>query len=169
MQRACGLDCAIALAMIARNKSRLLLQKIARDQDRAAKVAMKSKSEWMREAQAAVNRWVRLRDHDQPCISCGTTNPRQWHAGHYRTTKAAPELRFNPNNIHKQCSQCNEYLSGNIPGYRPELIRRIGLSSVEWLEGQHVPARYTIEELREIKQGFAEWAREIENSLTYSE
>jgi hypothetical protein len=46
--------------------------------------------------------------------------------------------------------------------YRPELIRRIGLANVEWLEGPHEPAKYTIDELREIKTGFNAWAKEIE-------
>ncbi len=162
LQRACGMECAIALAMIARNKSRLLLEKISRDQDRAAKVAMKSKAEWMREAQAAFNRWIRLRDAGRPCISCGRMHQGQIHAGHYRTTKAAPELRFYPLNVHAQCAPCNTHLSGNLIEYRIGLRERIGAASLDWLEGPHAPARYSIEDLREIKQGFTQWANELE-------
>lgn len=50
------------------------------------------------------------------CISCGTTNPNiQYAAGHFRTTKAAGNLRFNEDNVHTQCNyRCNSVLAGNI-------------------------------------------------------
>lgn len=161
MQKACGLECAIALAMIARNKAHLLREKIERDAVRALREKIKSRSDWMREAQTAFNAWIRARDEGKPCISCGRHHAGQIHAGHYRTRKAAPELRFHPDNVHAQCQPCNMHLSGNIIEYRIRLIERIGVGRVEWLEGPHAPARYTIDELREIKQGFATWAREL--------
>jgi hypothetical protein len=161
-QTACSLECAIKLAGKAREKAAALVAKVDRDNTRAAKEKAKPRAKWMGEAQVAFNRYIRARDAGLPCVSCGTTNPRQWHAGHYRTTKAAPELRFHPDNCNKQCSQCNNKLSANLLLYRPELIRRIGLAQVEFLEGPHEPARYTIPELREIKEGFTAWARELE-------
>jgi hypothetical protein len=75
----------------------------------------------------------------------------QWHAGHYRTTKAAPELRFHPLNVWRQCSACNVHLSGNITAYRASLVSKLGLGIVEWLEGHHEPVRWSIEDLQEIK------------------
>ncbi len=82
----------------------------------------------MREAQAAFNSWVRLRDAALGCVSCDkpATWAGQWHASHFRSVGSSPEHRFNPLNVHRACSVCNNHLSGNILGYQPELIRRIG-------------------------------------------
>lgn len=155
LQRVCCGTCAIADAILVRQR------KEAREH-RAAVAKAKSRAEWMREAQAAFNRWIRARDAVKPCISCGRMHQGQIHAGHYRTTKAAPELRFHPLNVHAQCAPCNTHLSGNLIEYRIGLANRIGSAAVEWLEGPHEPARYTIDELREIKAGFTAWAKELE-------
>ena len=85
---------------------------------REAKQRIKTRAEWLKEAQSEVNRYVRLRDKDLPCISCGRFHNGQYHAGHYRTVGSAPELRFELSNIHKQCAPCNNHLSGNIVNYR---------------------------------------------------
>lgn len=39
----------------------------------------------------------------------------------------------------------------------------MGREGIEWLEGPHDPKHYTIDDLKEIKQGFNEWAKELEN------
>jgi len=41
-------------------------------------------------------------------------------------------------------------MSGNITLYRINLIKKIGIERVEWLEGPHPPAKWTIEELQGI-------------------
>lgn len=127
---------------------------------RARKEKIKTRSDWLREAQQAVNEYVRWRDRADPCISCGRYHNGQWHAGHYRTTKAAPELRFTLLNIHKQCQPCNAHLSGNIVEYRINLIRKIGVEWVEWLEGPHEPAKLTIEEIKAVRDAFRRRLRE---------
>ena len=98
---------------------------IARKEDRAKREKLKSRAQWLKEAQQAFNAWIRLRDADKPCISCGRHHEGQWYAGHYLSTGARPELRFEPLNVHKQCSACNTHLSGNLVLYRAELVRRI--------------------------------------------
>ncbi|HHR5857155.1 TPA: recombination protein NinG, partial [Providencia alcalifaciens] len=98
----------------------------ARDKLKARKLAVKPRSYWIKQAQQAVNAYIRERDRDLPCISCGTYQSAQWDAGHYRTTAAAPQLRFDERNIHRQCVVCNQHKSGNLVPYRVELINRIG-------------------------------------------
>ena len=119
---------------------------------REAKVRAKTITEWLDDAQVIVNRYIRLRDANEPCISCGTTNPNiQYAAGHYRTRKAASHLRFNHDNLHKQCNHhCNKQLSGNIINYRPALIAKIGLERFQALENDNRVHRWTIEECKEI-------------------
>ena len=112
----------------------------------------------MRETQAVFNSWVRARDADLGCVSCDRPASwnGQWHASHFRSVGSSPEHRFNPDNVHKSCSICNNHLSGNILGYRPELERRIGIEAVEALIGPCEPKRYTIEDLQAIKAEYRE-------------
>ena len=77
------------------------------------------------------------------------------------STGARPELRFEPLNVNKQCSACNNHLSGNIVEYRKALINKIGLEHLEWLEGPHEPKKYTVDDLREIKQHYTKLCREM--------
>src|SRR3954468_4490237 len=95
-----------------------------RDDTRARRLALKSRSEWLDEVQKAVNAYVRERDKGLPCISCETPWEPAFQAGHFRSRGACPELRFDLDNIHGQCVRCNMHLSGNLLGYRQGLISR---------------------------------------------
>ena len=108
---------------------------------------------WVQMTQRAVNDWRRttLLAAGYGCISCGTKTAFAWHAGHYRTTAAAPQLRFNPDNIWLQCSSCNVHKSGNIEAYRAALVELIGEEKVQALESNNETHRYTREELDGIR------------------
>ena len=102
-------------------------------------------------AQKVCNTYIRLRDKNKPCISCGYNGIiRQWHSGHYKPSGGFSALRFNELNIHKQCSICNNHLSGNLVLYRENLIKKIGIDEVEKLESCSETKRYSVEELQEI-------------------
>lgn len=96
--------------------------------------------------------FIKLRDKDDGCISCGTKENIQFAAGHYWTVGSAPALRFNEDNVHKQCNMnCNKSKSGNIVNYRPALIKKIGIERFEALEAQKgIPKKYTVDELKEL-------------------
>ena len=127
------------------------------------KEKLKSRAEWLRDAQAVFNKFIRLRDKDQPCISCGRYHEGQWHAGHYRSVGACPELRFCELNVHKQCAPCNDHKSGNIIEYRINLVNKIGADKVAWLERQdHEPKKYTIEDCKEIIKHYKAKIKELE-------
>lgn len=130
---------------------------------REAREAAKPRSWFMKAAQVAFNKWVRLRDADRPCISCGTTNAK-WDAGHYRSVGSNPALRFEPLNNHKQCAQCNQHKSGNAIEYRIGLIARIGQANVDWLEGHHEPKHYTVDDLKAIRAEYTRKAKELEKA-----
>ena len=109
-------------------------------------------------AKAACHLYINARDAGEPCLSCkGVVNFNSYiggsgvNAGHYKSRGAHPALRFNELNIHVQCYRCNVKLSGNIENYRINLIEKIGLDKVEWLEGPHKPKKYTCAELKEIE------------------
>ena len=149
-QKACSPRCAMVVAKAEQKRE----QKF-RDQQTREK--LKTRSDWTKEAQAAFNEFIRLRDSGKPCISCGTHDAGEgltgggWDCGHYRSTGACPELRFEPLNAHRQCKKCNRHRSGNVTDYRIHLVQRIGQEAVDYLEGPHEPKRYTIDDLRGIR------------------
>ncbi len=136
-------------------------KKAERESVRARKEAIKSKADWAREAQTAFNAWIRARDEGLPCISCGRHHQGQWHAGHYLSTGARPELRYTESNVHRQCAPCNTHLSGNAVLYRIGLINRIGSDAVEWLEGPHELPKWTADDYRAIRDTYRQKLKEI--------
>jgi uncharacterized protein YhaN len=160
-QKVCSWACGLAIAPAEREKVRKSLAQMERREIRARREKLKTKSDHMRETQTIFNQWVRLRDEHLPCVSCGRHHEGQFHAGHYRTVAARPELRFEPLNVHKQCAPCNNHKSGDIVNYRINLVHRIGAEKVDWIEGPHEPQRYTIEQLKEIKAHYRALIREL--------
>lgn len=160
-QAVCSPACAMIDAPRHEPKARKALAEIGRKELRAAKVKIKTRAQHMKEAQAAFNAWIRERDIGLPCVSCGRHHNGQWHAGHYRTVGGNPELRFEPLNVWRQCAPCNNHKSGDIVNYRMELVKRIGVDKVDWLEGPHEPQRYTIDQLQAIKAKYRAMTREL--------
>jgi hypothetical protein len=160
----CSPECGLQIAKTKQERLRKSIKQCERREIRLRKQKLKSRAEYLREAQTAFNAFIRERDRELPCISCGRYHDGQYHAGHYRTVGANPELRFEPLNAHKQCAPCNNHKSGDIVNYRINLVRRIGAEKVEWLEGPHEPKRLQIEELQMIKSQYRALLREINNS-----
>jgi len=154
MQKCCAPKCALLYTQNQTTKKSI----------KADKERIKTRGEWLKEAQARFNEFIRLRDHYRPCISCGRHHKGQYHAGHYISVGAAPELRLNEDNCHKQCSACNNYLSGNLVKYRVNLIEKIGLERVEALEGSHEAKKYTIEQIKEIKKQYSDKVKELKKT-----
>ena len=133
---------------------------------RERKKDLKPISHWLKETQEVFNKYIRLRDRHEPCISCRRLDSPEWCAGHFRTRGAASHLRFNEDNVHKQCNNhCNHQLSGNIAQYRPNLIAKIGLERVEALENDNSTKTWTREELEEIRKVYRAKIRDIEKGL----
>ena len=136
------------------------VRKEKRTETRQANEKLKTCAQWMREAQAAFNAYVRVRDKDLPCISCGLNKNDNhmtgsgWDAVHYRSRGASPQLRFHLWNVHKQCVKCNRYLSGNVSNFRIGLVRKIGADRVLQLESMNQGLEMTIDYLKRIKSIF---------------
>ena len=156
LQFACSLDCAKAWG---EKKTIADEKKITASR----KLALKPKSYYLAKAQKPYNQWIKLRDADNPCISCNRHHTGQYHAGHYRTIGSAPHLRFNEDNCHKQCSVCNNHLSGNIIAYRPGIIKKMGIEKVERLEADQTPKHYTIEDIQAIESHYKAKVKELLN------
>ena len=135
-------------------------------QIKTRKEKLKSRGVLVKEAQQAFNAYIRERDRQAgyPCISSG--RPLDWSgnqvdAGHYRSTGAAPHLRFHEDNCHAQSKHDNQWLSGNAVDYRIRLIERIGLERVEALEADDTPRHYTLDDLRDIKAKYRAKLKEL--------
>ncbi|PVZ56543.1 hypothetical protein C9422_18645 [Pseudomonas sp. B1(2018)] len=163
-QAVCDFACGLAIKDVNQEKARKALADMGRKELRAAKEKVKSRAEYMKDAQTAFNAWVRERDAKLPCISCGRHHQGKYDAGHYRTVGSNPALRFEPLNCHRQCSPCNTHKSGDIVNYRIELVKRIGAELVEWLEGPHEPKRYSIEDLKTITAEYRAKTRELKRA-----
>jgi hypothetical protein len=167
MANFCSVDCAYQHARKLQDQARKRKEQKAKRLHQEKKKALKTRQEWLKEAQAVFNKYIRIRDEKEPCISCGRHHQGQYHAGHYLTVGACPELRFEELNVHKQCSPCNNHLSGNLVNYRIRLIDKIGLDKVEWLEGTHEPLKLTIPEIQSLIAEYKAKIKAITHPTTY--
>lgn len=159
IQKVCSAPCAIQHAITQREKKRAQAERIQGLADRKViklrKDAIKTRSEWMKEAQVAFNRFIRERDQGKPCICCGRQLASgdvggEFDCGHYRSVGSAPHLRFDERNAHGQRKQCNRWGAGRAVDYRLGLIARLGADVVAELEADNEPRKHSIEELKQI-------------------
>lgn len=153
-QKACGPKCALVVGRA--DKRRKMREKASQKREQ-----VKTTKELLSEAQKEFNAYIRERDRDEPCISCGRWHQGQWHASHYRSVGGCSSLRFDEANVHKACSVCNAHLSGNIVEYRLALLDKIGEAELERLETAPKHQRWTREEALEIKQKYADLTRRM--------
>lgn len=163
--KCCSPDCAEKFTVTQRVEQE---QKQARAEFKKRKESLKTRRDYIKEAQVAFNAYVRERDKYELCISCkatlgtgsGTTGG-AFDCGHYRSIGSAPHLRFNPANAHGQCKKCNRWGSGRAVDYRLGLIQRIGLAAVERLESDQTIPKWTKEELIGIKVEYRAKLKEL--------
>ncbi|WP_241569178.1 recombination protein NinG [Rosenbergiella collisarenosi] len=137
------------------------------------KLELKPDSHFKKQAQQAFNTFIRTRDHDQPCISCGETNPPdlhggQWDCGHFKTVGGFPELRFVEKNAYRQCKSCNagsakygQKAATVSQQYEANLVRRFGQGLVDWLNGPHDMTRYRRDDFIRIRDHYRQKTREL--------
>nr|DAG81854.1 MAG TPA: NinG recombination protein [Caudoviricetes sp.] len=154
-------DAAKAEKQRKEKKRRLEEERADRQRQAERRIAVKPLSYFIKQAQHAFNEFIRYRDRDLPCISCGRHHDGQYHAGHFRTTGASPELRFDEDNCHKQCSACNNHLSGNLTAYRPALIAKIGQSRFDALMGPHALLKWNRDDYIRIRDEYRAKLRDL--------
>ena len=161
MIKHCSPDCAIEILKINQAKK-------YKKEKLVYRMETKKISVWRKEAQQSFNAYVRIRDHDKPCISSGkaaSLGANEFDAGHYKSVGSAPHLRFNLHNCHKQSKHDNCFLSGNVVEYRINLIERIGLDKVEALESNYAYRKFDKIYCERIKKIFNKKARRRKKRL----
>ncbi len=112
------------------------------------------------------NAFICVRDRYKPCISCGKPlAPGETQCGHFRTKAAASQLRYNADNAHGQCDDCNCRLSGNRVKMEEGMVFRIGAEKVEALKNNNLGANKDPVYLKRIRKVFALKKRKLERSL----
>ena len=105
----------------------------------------------LKKAQKVFNKWIRERDRDRGCISCGSEVTE---AGHYLSQGHHSAFRFNEVNTNGQCTRCNRFLHGNLINYRIGLVRKYGEEKVLMLENSRNRlkkwSRFELEEIIKI-------------------
>lgn len=170
MQQVCGPVCASRLVRSAAAEKKAK-EKAERALDRAKREGMKPRRKWLAEAQAAVNKYVRLRDMRAGCgcISCGATPSQKFggtmDAGHFRSVGSAPHMRYYLPQIAMQCVRCNRHLGGNAVEFRRGLIERRGLERVEAIEAMQGVAKWPIDYLQRLTRIMSKKARRVEKRM----
>lgn len=183
-QRVCSWECGLALTRRqnekAADKRRRQEARELKERKLALKTPQQVRSAEIQKAEAAVRRYVRIRDEQDPCISCGASilevesGPRltggYWDAGHYHSKGSVPALRFNTWNIHKQCKICNggenrhrnSYKNSSVrKGYTAGLRQKVGQARLDWLDGPHPPLQPDVEYLQRVNRIFSKRARHL--------
>lgn len=154
-QQVCSSRCAYTFEVKRQEKR----EQRQAEKKRAADSFLNDRQHMLKTTQEAFNAYIRHRDAGLPCISCGEKIKGYGHAGHYRGIGSQPALRFNPWNVHLQCFDCNNVKSGNPKEYRRNLIKRVGLDIVEYLEKEHQERKYTVLHLAALRKYFKQRAK----------
>jgi predicted Fe-S protein YdhL (DUF1289 family) len=154
------------------NKSKAQKEAIAaakqeRKETNARKEAAKTLPTLKKEAQEAVNRYVRLRDAGKGCFVCGV--PLQlggvgggFDAGHIRSRSNADHLRYDMRNIHGQCKPCNRPGSTKDHEMKAAAIRLLGKEEAEALYDDNRNIKWKRDQVREIRDTYRARARGLE-------
>ena len=143
-------------------------RKAERKEDKARRDKLKSKAEWAREAQTAVNRYVRLKAqaNGEGCYTCGATPAQKFggtfDASHFRSVGSAPHLRFWIPQIRICCIVCNRHKGGELLAFRRALVAEHGAQWVEELEARQETAKFSIDYLSRLKKIITKRTKRLE-------
>jgi len=104
----------------AKDKENLFLAENERNESKQLKASLIN-------TKTQVHTYIRNRDVNKPCISCGTQWNNEFQAGHHYSANSFITLRYNLDNIHGQCKRCNLHLEGAFDNYALNLPNRIGI------------------------------------------
>lgn len=165
-QQVCSHKCAIEYA---KHKRELKEKRDWNKKKKQVEEDLRTHSQWMGLLQEVFNHFIRLRDYHQPCISCPTTQAK-WDAGHFFPKGNYPAVTIDEDNVHKQCSQCNQHEGGNIHAYRPALIRKIGKDRFDELDrkAHQTELKLSVPEIKELIAHYKKKVKELKKSLSLS-
>lgn len=163
--KACSPDCAVVLVEKEKDRARKRQEAAQRAEYRQTKLSLKPLQYWLKRAQKAVNDYVRERDlkAGYGCITCGTHDATEYHAGHWISVGASSATRFDEKNINRQCIQCNVFGGGKAQEYEARLPARIGRAEVDRLKNATRSKKWTREECQAIEAEYKAKLKGLKN------
>lgn len=150
-------------SMLAKAKAEARKAKLERKAQAADRKRVEPIGAVLARVRDACHAYIRERDRDLPCISCGRYVDAK-DAGHYMPAGLSNSpARFHCANVHGQCAACNRYKGGgNHPGYRPALVAKIGEAAVLEVEALHkTTTKWNRESLEVMAANFRVMTREL--------
>ena len=129
LQVCCSTGCAVSYSKSKKKESKKELDKVREDIKSQITLAKLIKS-----TVEMCHKYIRLRDQNKPCVSCLTNYKKDFDAGHFYPAGKFSNLKFDENNIHGQCIQCNRRNEGNIANYRVNLNKRLTSEEIHDLD-----------------------------------
>ena len=120
-QVVCSTKCAQMYAKKKVEKDKKLIEDRIKE-----KKEKQSLSYYLTNTKNLVHKYIRERDKGKNCISCGAQWSKDFQAGHFYPAGKFTSIKFDLDNIHGQCPQCNLYKEGNFDNYSLNLPNRIG-------------------------------------------
>jgi len=166
MQTTCSYVCAM-------NHASKQAQKNAENKKKKDRRALKQfndsdRTVLKRNLQMLVNKYARLRDrlnNGHRCCTCSNTTGKM-DGGHFLPTSGYSAIRYNVNQIHQQCVNCNQYRGGMPKEYRVFMIDKYGLEYVEKLEATKSVLRgYSVEYYQRLIKILRKKIRRVEKKL----
>lgn len=115
-----------------------------------------------RAAKEVCHEYIRLRDKNELCICCNEPLGEDYEAGHFWESGNFSFIRHHEDNIHGQRKQCNRFKGGDSGFYRENLIKKIGIKRVQWLDNNRSNNnKITVDDYRKIEKYYKEKLMEM--------
>lgn len=165
-QVACSPKCAIELSKnVSEKESKIKQRQEAKAWKEKKRAELKTIPNLLEDAQKVFNEYIRLRDKDMACISCGGTLGLKYDAGHRWSVKNYSGLRYNEENVYAQCVSCNQHRDGNEGEYRLGLEAKIGKERVEYIDSiRHTKVKWDRSYLEELISTYKNKIKELKNN-----
>lgn len=161
-QKVCGTSCAISLGHSNIQKQNA---KAWQKEKKIRKEGLKTHKDYLKDLEKVVNEFIRVRDKDKPCVSCGSAaGSYTMSAGHYFPVGSYGNVRFDEDNIHGQCwFNCNKNKHGNLAEYTLRLPNRIGKDRFEQLQvrAKQTTLKLSIPEIKEKIEYYRKRIKEL--------
>ena len=100
------------------------------------------------------------------CVTCGKKGHYKRMQGGHFVPGRRQSILFIEENIHVQCINCNNYLSGNVMEYERFMVQRYGEEKVEELRAlKRQVVSHTREELADMRDGYKQRIKTQEQRL----
>lgn len=158
IQLVCSVKCAYEYGKIQLEKKR-------KKERKEAKEKLLTHKDYLKILQKVFNEYIRLRDKNKPCISCGKPLKGKFDAGHYFSVGGYPNVRFDEVNVWGQCVTCNQHKHGAIHEYTKGLIERIGEIEFTLLRERayQTPLKLSIPEILEKIKIYKSKVKQLKN------